>query len=186
MSSSVDSSSLGSGGDGLSLSSTPYTWILTPLIVFLAIGILATLVQFQRRRRLRRLGLQRPWPRRDLEANRQGAGAGGQRSSRNGRWAWTTRSDEGLDEFGEAPPAYEPKAKPGQAVTREGSFEMAHVEHGGAAAGAMPPPPPIGAATAGAARGSLPPDYGTATSSTSSTPAPPAAVATPPAAVTRN
>ncbi|KAL0942581.1 uncharacterized protein CTRU02_200467 [Colletotrichum truncatum] len=176
--SSVDSSSLGSSGDGHSLSSTPYTWILTPLIVFLAIGILATLVQFQRRRRLRKLGLQRPWPRRDLEANRQRQG--GQRSSRNGRWAWTTRSDEGLNEFGEAPPAYEPKAKPGQTLPRDGSFEMAHVEH--TAAGAIPPPPPIGAA-AGTARGSLPPDYGTATGSTSSTPP---AVASPPPAVTRS
>ncbi|EQB48226.1 hypothetical protein CGCF415_v003354 [Colletotrichum fructicola] len=170
--SSTDSSSLGSSGEGLGLSSAPYTWILTPLIVFLSIGILATLIQFQRRRRLRRLGLQRPWPRRDLEANRQRAG--GQRSSRNGRWAWTTRPDEGLDEFGEAPPAYEPKAKPGQAVTRDGSFEMAHVEH-------MPPPPLIGAA--GAGRGSLPPDYGTATGSTSSTPP---TIATPPTAVTRS
>ncbi|GKT90978.1 hypothetical protein Ct61P_08828 [Colletotrichum tofieldiae] len=94
--------SLGTTGNSLSLSDTPYTWILTPLVVFLAIGIIATLVQFQRRRRLRKLGIQRPWPRRDLEANRQRAR--GQRSSRNGRWAWTTRSDEGLDEFGEALP----------------------------------------------------------------------------------
>lgn len=178
-SSSLDSSSLDSSGDGLGMSSTPYTWILTPLIVFLAIGILATLVQFQRRRRLRRLGLQRSWPRRDVEAN--GQRTGGQSSSRNGRWAWTTRSDEGLNEFGEAPPAYEPKAKPGQAVTREGSFEMAHVEH--TATGAIPPPPPI-SAPAGADRGYLPPDYGTATGSASWTPPP--AVATPPPAVTRN
>ncbi|GJC79503.1 hypothetical protein ColLi_02341 [Colletotrichum liriopes] len=131
--------SLGTTGNSLSLSDTPYTWILTPLVVFLAIGIIATLVQFQRRRRLRKLGIQRPWPRRDLEANRQRAR--GQRSSRNGRWAWTTRSDEGLDEFGEAPPAYEPKAKPGQALPRDGSFEMAHVEH--TAMGAIPRPRPL-------------------------------------------
>ncbi|KAK1486843.1 hypothetical protein CCUS01_15034 [Colletotrichum cuscutae] len=171
--------SLGSTGSSYSLSNMPYTWILTPLIVFLALGIIATLVQFQRRRRLRKLGLQRPWPRRDLEANRQR----GQRSSRNGRWAWTTRSDEGLDEFGEAPPAYEPKAKPGQSYAREGSFEMAHhVEH--TARGAMPPPPPIGG-TAGVGRGSLPPDYGTATGSTSSS-TPPPAVTSPPTAMTRH
>ncbi|KZL72249.1 hypothetical protein CT0861_12119 [Colletotrichum tofieldiae] len=171
--------SLGTTGNSLSLSDTPYTWILTPLVVFLAIGIIATLVQFQRRRRLRKLGIQRPWPRRDLEANRQRAR--GQRSSRNGRWAWTTRSDEGLDEFGEAPPAYEPKAKPGQALPRDGSFEMAHVEH--TTMGAIPPPPPIGG-TAGGERGSMPPDYGTATGSTSSTPSP--VVTSPPPAMTRN
>lgn len=176
--STVDETNLSGNGESLSLSPTPYTWILTPLVVFLAIGILATLIQFQRRRRLRKLGLQRPWPRRDLEANRQRAG--GQRSSRTGRWQWTTRSDEGLDEFGEAPPAYEPKAKPGQAV-RDGSFEMAHVEH---PAGAFPPPPPL-ATAAGPERGSLPPDYGTATSSASSS-TPPPAVMSPPPAVTRN
>ncbi|KAF6839568.1 hypothetical protein CPLU01_01705 [Colletotrichum plurivorum] len=176
--SSTDSNTLSGSGEGLNLSPTPYTWILTPLVVFLAIGILATLIQFQRRRRLRKLGLQRPWPRRDLEANSQRAGA--QRSSRTGRWQWTTRSDEGLDEFGEAPPAYEPKAKPGQAV-RDGSFEMAHVEH---STGAIPPPPPM-AVAAGTDRGSLPPDYGTATSSSSSS-TPPPAVMTPPPAVTRH
>ncbi|WYZ41530.1 hypothetical protein EsH8_V_000425 [Colletotrichum jinshuiense] len=169
--------SLGSTGS-FSLSATPYTWILTPLVVFLSIGILATLIQFQRRRRLRKLGLQRPWPRRDLEANRPGTGR--QRSSRNGRWAWTTRTDEGLDEFGEAPPAYEPKAKPGQTLAREGSFEMHHVEY--TATGAIPPPPPIGGI--GADRGSLPPDYGTATGSTSSSRAP--VVTSPPPAAMRN
>ncbi|WQF88592.1 hypothetical protein CDEST_13606 [Colletotrichum destructivum] len=171
--------SLGNTGNSLSLSDTPYTWILTPLVVFLAIGILATLIQFQRRRRLRKLGLQRPWPRRDLEANRQRTR--GQRSSRNGRWAWTTRSDEGLDEFGEAPPAYEPKAKPGQTLPRDGSFEMAHVEH--TATGSIPPPPPIGA-TAGSSRGSMPPDYSTATGSSPSTP--PSTIMSPPSAMTRN
>ncbi|OHE92952.1 hypothetical protein CORC01_11745 [Colletotrichum orchidophilum] len=171
--------SLGSTGSSSSLSNMPYTWILTPLIVFLALGIIATLVQFQRRRRLRKLGLQRPWPRRDMEANRQRGG--GQRSSRNGRWAWTTRSDEGLDEFGEAPPAYEPKAKPGQTFAREGSFEMAHVEH--TARGTIASPPLTGS-SAGVDRGSLPPDYGTATGSTSSTPPP--AVASPPPAMTRH
>ncbi|GKT45124.1 uncharacterized protein ColSpa_05305 [Colletotrichum spaethianum] len=159
--------SLGNTGNPLSLSDTPYTWILTPLVVFLSLGILATLIQFQRRRRLRKLGIQRPWPRRDLEANRPRARR--QRSSRGGRWAWTTRTDEGLNEFGEAPPAYEPKPKPGQALPRDGSFEMAHVEH--TATGAFPRPPPIGG-TVGGARGSLPPDYSTATGSASSTPPP--------------
>ncbi|TDZ39827.1 hypothetical protein C8035_v002143 [Colletotrichum spinosum] len=177
--SSADSTSLGTSSDGTGVSSNPYTWILTPLIVFLAIGILATLIQFQRRRRLRKLGLQRPWPRRDLEANRQRAG--GQRSSRTGRWAWTTRSDEGLDEFGEAPPAYEPKAKPGQALPRDGSFDMGHVEH--TAMGAIPPPPPMSAAI-GADRGSLPPDYTTVTGPPSSS-TPPPAVTSPPPAMTR-
>ncbi|KDN67459.1 hypothetical protein CSUB01_07956 [Colletotrichum sublineola] len=170
---------LGHTNNSLSLSDTPYTWILTPLVVFLAIGILATLIQLQRRRRLRKLGIQRPWPHRDLEANRPRAR--GQRSSRNGRWAWTTRSDEGLDEFGEAPPAYERKAKPGQSLPRDGSFEMAHVEH--TATGAIPPPPPIGGTSAGD-RGSMPPDYDTATGSASSTSPP--VVTSPPPAMTRN
>ncbi|KAK2065285.1 hypothetical protein LY76DRAFT_364450 [Colletotrichum caudatum] len=170
--------SLGHTNSSLSLSDTPYTWILTPLVVFLAIGILATLIQFQRRRRLRKLGIQRPWPRPDPEANRPRARV--QRTSRTGRWAWTTRSDEGLDEFGEAPPAYERKAKPGQSLPRDGSFEMAHVEH--TATGAIHPTPPIGG-TASGARGSMPPDYDTATGSAST---PPPVVASPPPVVTRN
>ncbi|OLN85991.1 hypothetical protein CCHL11_05330 [Colletotrichum chlorophyti] len=178
--SSVDGTTL-AGTSPTSSIGGPFTWILTPLIIFLALGILATLIQFERRRRLRKAGLQRPWPRRDLEANRQRAR--GQRSSRNGRWAWTTRSDEGLDEFGEAPPAYEPKAKPGQALPLGRGFEMAQAEH--TATGAISPPGPALGHSSSVPTYSMPPDYSTATGSTSSS-TPPSAVASPAPAVTRN
>lgn len=110
------------------LSSEPFRWAIIPIILaFFGIGILFCLVH---RRRARRRGDDpRFWPR----------GANHLVTSR--RWGpWSgTRSQEGLNELGEAPPPYDPKrddeeeggvrppeypAAPPPAVTRGGREEV--------------------------------------------------------------
>lgn len=119
---------------------TPYTWIITPLILFLLIAVCATIVQIRRRRAFRRFAeahLRRPDNSSRLAPTATGrtrtlavpgqprtgadleAGPDDHVPSRPGRarrWVGiripAERTEvEGLNEFGEAPPPYEPPAK---------------------------------------------------------------------------
>ncbi|KAK7431707.1 hypothetical protein QQZ08_001644 [Neonectria magnoliae] len=86
---------------GSSLSNQPFAWVLIPVVIFIFIGIIATIVQIRRRRR-RRATLQ--WP--GLEARAAGTTRPA-RTTRRGMGLAATRSDEGLNELGEAPPPYD-------------------------------------------------------------------------------
>lgn len=129
----------GDGDDNDSAwNNTPYTWIITPLILFLLIAVCATVIQVRRRRAVRRFAEVhvRPvdrngqWvsapgrgratvpgqirPRTDLEAGPDDYVP--PRPGRARRWVGIrTPADrtevEGLNEVGEAPPPYEPPAK---------------------------------------------------------------------------
>ncbi|KAM0285667.1 hypothetical protein ACHAQH_001373 [Verticillium albo-atrum] len=144
--------------------SAPVSWIFIPILILaLVAASLACLTLRRRRRRRRRLGPNGPWPgshpRSDLE-RAQGANRARGPYARGAR-AWAPRSSEGLNELGEAPPAYEPKAKPGQSLAheRDGSVELQQLER---VDGASSPTPPQQQATDTAATtANLPPDYNT-------------------------
>ncbi|KAH8902749.1 hypothetical protein BR93DRAFT_233416 [Coniochaeta sp. PMI_546] len=115
------------------LHSRPWAYIAIPLAIVAGLGLIAVLLHTQRRKRLLKARLQyvgsNPGARRALERDLQEAWMRGapqedrrqqrratRRWSRNanggGRWAWarellTARSEEGLNEFGEAPPPYD-------------------------------------------------------------------------------
>ncbi|KPM44753.1 hypothetical protein AK830_g1796 [Neonectria ditissima] len=87
-----------------SLSSQPFAWVLIPVVIFIFIGVVATIVQIRRRRR-RRAALQYPGL-----GTGQSAPAGTTRpgrTTRRGTGLAATRSEEGLNELGEAPPPYD-------------------------------------------------------------------------------
>lgn len=117
-----------------------YTWILTPLLIFTLIAIAATLIQLRRRRAARHLATAHA--RRVTGDPRRRAAAPAPGRAR--WWVGMRRRDEGvegLDEYGEAPPPYEP------AGAKKGDVEMGHVagppgygEYYGDAS-AVPPPP---------------------------------------------
>lgn len=99
----------------------PYAWIITPLLIFVLIAIAATLFQLRRRAAMRRSaasraqGQQQPPGATDLEAGR---------NTRTRRWVGMRRREEpleGLDEYGEAPPPYEP------AAAKRGDVELSEV-----------------------------------------------------------
>jgi hypothetical protein len=116
------------GSAAVDLSSRPYAYIAIPLCVTLALVLFAIVIHSKRRKRLAKLHPVRTNPQaqraheRDVQrASQLGAlGQPGRRvlatrrwSSRNGgRWAWiptqfATPGEEGLNEYGEAPPPYE-------------------------------------------------------------------------------
>lgn len=122
-----DSGGLNSLNNQILVTDKPYVWVFIPLAVFLTVGIAVTCCQFRRRqRKVRALELHRDGSRaleQDLEA--LGGDAGGAapttgpavRSSRWQRLAAQTererrlaRAEDGLNELGEAPPPYDPKA----------------------------------------------------------------------------
>lgn len=104
------------GGSGLGNS---LSFSLIPIIV-IVVAVGAALCFCVRRRRR---GNNANWPgispndieRANRHNNRPGAAANGGAPRRGRTWAvW--RNDDGLNEEGEAPPAYEPKAQPGQSL----------------------------------------------------------------------
>ena len=97
----------------------PYAWIITPLLVFTIIAIAATLLQLRRRRAARLLAAAHA-ERVTGDPRRRAAPPPG----RTRRWAGMRRGEEsveGLDEYGEAPPPYEP------AGAKKGDVEMGDV-----------------------------------------------------------
>lgn len=119
--------------DGGVLSSQPFAWILIPLVIFFFIGLIATIFQVRRRRRRRAMLYQR-WP--SSNAQRVFTPHGEviivRRRPGASRWTPWQRSQEGLNELGEAPPPYDGKKDPRQ--NGEGT-ELRDLE-----AGERPPP----------------------------------------------
>ncbi|KAF5686128.1 hypothetical protein FDENT_5975 [Fusarium denticulatum] len=90
---------------GFSFGTQPFAWILIPLFVILVLGLTATIIQVRRRRRRR--GNQ--WPGQTTGAPVYTGLHGGRRTG-NCRSPWNgTRSEEGLNELGQAPPPYDGK-----------------------------------------------------------------------------
>lgn len=98
----------------------PYAWIIAPLLIFTMIAIAATLLQLRRRRAAQHLA--------DAHAQRV-TGDPSRRAAppppgRARRWVGMRRREEGvegLDEYGEAPPPYEP------AGAKKGDVEMGDI-----------------------------------------------------------
>lgn len=101
-------------GGGL-FGNTPITWVVIPIIVLFIIAAALTLTMIRRRKRQNMLYRTGGWPSRGLAPH--GYYSGGSHvhhHSRSGgafggRWApWGgTRSQDGLNELGEAPPPYQ-------------------------------------------------------------------------------
>ncbi|KAG5755777.1 hypothetical protein H9Q69_011887 [Fusarium xylarioides] len=90
---------------GFSFGAQPFAWVLIPLFVILVLGLTATIIQVRRRRRRR--GNQ--WPGQTTGAPVYTGLRGGRRTgSRRSPWNGT-RSEEGLNELGQAPPPYDGK-----------------------------------------------------------------------------
>jgi hypothetical protein len=131
--------------------SKPWAYVAIPLAIVVTLGVTATFLHTQRRKRLMKARLHyvgsNPGARRALERDLQEAwmrGApqhehqrqrrrGVRRWSRNanggGRWAWAreflgARSEEGLNEFGEAPPPYDGPRSDGKIEEEGGVVEM--------------------------------------------------------------
>ncbi|KAH6981374.1 hypothetical protein EDB80DRAFT_737027 [Ilyonectria destructans] len=97
-----------SNDDTKSLSAQPFAWIIIP-IIFLLILLIGFLAAIRRRRRRRRLQAQYHHWSRDRVLSPSGHLVYAQRPRRTAsRWAsWLgTRSQEGLNELGQAPPPY--------------------------------------------------------------------------------
>ncbi|KAK8089200.1 hypothetical protein PG997_004161 [Apiospora hydei] len=180
MSSDEDSDYDGFGGN----SAHPFTWVMVPIVVLAIAAVLMTCMRYRRRNKMLRAFGTNP-PDRDLESMgssryRRPAGAS--------RWQWAGAGDaprgvgrrrfglgvasreEGLNELGEAPPAYSKSLQQGD-----------HIEMGAptasvapSATGAQAAPEPRGP---GDARTSSPPAYDGSSSNNSTIPsAPPPAI----------
>ncbi|KAL4725303.1 hypothetical protein ACLX1H_007450 [Fusarium chlamydosporum] len=90
---------------GFSFGQEPFAWALIPLFVILVLGVTATIIQVRRRRRRR--GNQ--WPGSGPQASASTGLRGGTRTSGRGALWHGTRSEEGLNELGQAPPPYDGK-----------------------------------------------------------------------------
>ncbi|ETS82212.1 hypothetical protein PFICI_07214 [Pestalotiopsis fici W106-1] len=112
------------GGDGsgsaFDVGTSPFAWILVPICILVVAAIIITVFRYRRRNKQRNshgmVALQR-----DLEA----LGPNRVRRSTNTRWQWAGDGprngrrvgigigsrEEGLNELGEAPPAYSPPQK---------------------------------------------------------------------------
>jgi hypothetical protein len=123
----------------------PYIFVVTPLMIFIFVGILATIVRVRRRNRMMATGRWPPpepyfgTPPADGTTSRrvgpEGAwipvvvrGPGPRRGERgrgrrNADGALTVRTEEGLNELGEAPPPYDPKAQGGFKDVELGELE---------------------------------------------------------------
>ncbi|KAF4451192.1 hypothetical protein F53441_5802 [Fusarium austroafricanum] len=87
--------------NGFSFSSQPFAWVLIPLFVIFVLGLTATIIQVRRRRRRR--ANQNPWAPANTRLR------GGRRTTNRGSPWNGTRSQEGLNELGQAPPPYDGK-----------------------------------------------------------------------------
>ncbi|OIW28978.1 hypothetical protein CONLIGDRAFT_402955 [Coniochaeta ligniaria NRRL 30616] len=152
------------GGSAASdLNSRPWAYIAIPLAIVVGLGLIAALLHTARRKRLMKARLQyvgsNPGARRALERDLQEAWMRGApqeeqrqqrramgRWSRNanggGRWAWarellTARSEEGLNEFGEAPPPYDGRRRASK-VQAEGDVVELEARPSGSGSGSGP------------------------------------------------
>ncbi|KAF4989902.1 hypothetical protein FDECE_14565 [Fusarium decemcellulare] len=108
---------------GFSLTDRPFAWVLIPLIVILFIGLVATIIQVRRRRRRRTAQWPGHGPRVLAPSGRLFGPAGARRTTRGAPWNGT-RSEEGLNELGEAPPPYDGKKE------RQDGAELQDLEAG--------------------------------------------------------
>ncbi|KAK7908157.1 hypothetical protein PG985_015460 [Apiospora marii] len=159
----------------------PFTWVMVPIVVLAIAAVLMTCMRYRRRNKMLRAFGANP-PDRDLEASRYRRPAGAS------RWQWAGAGDaprgvgrrrfglgvpsreEGLNELGEAPPAYSKSPQ-----------QDSHIEMGTPAASVAPPttethtaPRPGGPADI---RASSPPAYDGSSPNDSTIPsAPPPAI----------
>ncbi|KAF4336257.1 pgaD domain protein [Fusarium beomiforme] len=91
------------GNNGFSFGAQPFAWVLIPLFVIFVLGLTATIIQVKRRRRRR--GSQ--WPGQNTRAPAYTSLRGARRTTnRVSPWSGT-RTEEGLNELGQAPPPYD-------------------------------------------------------------------------------
>ncbi|KAG8677044.1 hypothetical protein FPOAC2_03163 [Fusarium poae] len=117
--------------DGFNFGQEPFAWALIPLFVILVLGLTATVIQIRRRRRRR--GNQ--WPGSNPQAPAYSGLRGGRTSNRGALWNGT-RSQEGLNELGQAPPPYDGKKE------RRNPLELRDLEAGGSPPEYPSEPPP--------------------------------------------
>ncbi|KAH7193001.1 uncharacterized protein B0J16DRAFT_334162 [Fusarium flagelliforme] len=116
---------------GFTFGSEPFAWALIPLFVILVLGLTATVIQVRRRRRRR--GNQ--WPGSGPQAPALGGLRGGRTSNRRTPWH-SSRSEEGLNELGQAPPPYDGKKE------TQDPLELRDLEAGNSPPGYPDEPPP--------------------------------------------
>ncbi|KAM0333274.1 hypothetical protein ACHAQA_001935 [Verticillium albo-atrum] len=151
--------------------SAPASWIFIPIILLVFVVASLSCLTVRRRRRRRIAAANAAWPGHSpYDPERGGSGGphtrGGPYSARARRARpWAARSSEGLNELGEAPPAYEPKAKPGRGLADDDNdsngVELQQFEHrpdAGAPSSPSVSSPPPHLSSAGT---HLPPDYST-------------------------
>ncbi|RGP81666.1 hypothetical protein FLONG3_153 [Fusarium longipes] len=118
--------------DGFNFGQEPFAWALIPLFVILILGLTATVIQIRRRRRRR--GNQWPGPG-PQTSSLSGLRGGNRTSNRGGPWNGT-RSEEGLNELGQAPPPYDGKKE------TQDPLELRDLEAGGSPPDYPSEPPP--------------------------------------------
>ncbi|KAK5992377.1 hypothetical protein PT974_05781 [Cladobotryum mycophilum] len=118
----------------------PFIYVIIPLIALFVIGCLA--LTFYMKHRRRRTMQSYRWPTRRVYAPDGHVIL----TSRHGRNPWiTSRSEEGLNELGEAPPPYEGKKRtPGENATasEEEGVQLRDVEQGTRPPEYIAEPPP--------------------------------------------
>ncbi|EKJ75928.1 hypothetical protein NXS19_003627 [Fusarium pseudograminearum] len=120
-----------SNDNGFNFGQEPFAWALIPLFVILVLGLTATVIQIRRRRRRR--GNQ--WPGSTPQGTEYPGLRGGRTSNRGALWNGT-RSQEGLNELGQAPPPYDGKKE------RQDPLELRDLEAGGSPPEYPSEPPP--------------------------------------------
>jgi len=125
--------------DGFNFGQEPFAWALIPLFVILVLGLTATVIQVRRRRRRRA----NQWPGPGPQASASSGLRGGNRTSNRGTPWHGTRSEEGLNELGQAPPPYDGKKE------TQGPVELRDLEAGGSPPDYPAEPPPAALVTDG-------------------------------------
>lgn len=133
----------GNDDDDDSGSQYPFWWIVVPVVIAIAIACMVTLLRYRRRQLRRTLAGCNSALRRDIEAmgppsnhrpaRATAAGRPWYHSSSAGQWRmrpnglsrFARHHDEGLNELGEAPPAYTPPRQKEQSAVDE--VELGHI-----------------------------------------------------------
>lgn len=127
----------------------PSGWFVIPIVGVIALGCVITLLRYRRRKlRLALAGYRNNALRRDIDAmgprpwymTRSAAAAGHRREGATGPAPAASGRYEGLNEFGEAPPAYTARHNKQPGVD---DIELGHI---GRSQADVPPPPPAVAA----------------------------------------